>query len=148
GVCSGNPLALVLIGNGDGTFQPPLPYLASNVVSTVALFDFDGDGEPDLLASNVFNGGGTDIYLGRSVRATAPSQIHFGSQGIGSTGFRSIPLVNPSNIPLLIHSITASGNFAQSNDCPAALPVHAACTVTASFTPSAAVLSSGSITIS
>jgi uncharacterized repeat protein (TIGR01451 family) len=40
----------ILLGNGDGTFQPPAT-IATNLsgIFTVAVGDFDGDGKPDLL---------------------------------------------------------------------------------------------------
>jgi hypothetical protein len=44
----------VLLGNGDGTFQPPVAYSAGEV-NAVAVGDFNGDGKPDIA---VANGGG------------------------------------------------------------------------------------------
>ena len=41
----------VLLGNGDGTFQAPVSYSAWSVGS-VAVADLNGDGYPDLVASN------------------------------------------------------------------------------------------------
>jgi hypothetical protein len=38
----------VLLGNGDGTFQPPLDYASGGPMS-VAVGDFNGDGVADLL---------------------------------------------------------------------------------------------------
>lgn len=60
--------AAVLIGNGDGTFQTPVPYATGLQPGSVVIGDFNGDGKPDLATSNATsdnisillnNGGGT-----------------------------------------------------------------------------------------
>jgi hypothetical protein len=42
----------VLLGNGDGTFQPEVDYAAGNHPTTVIAGDFNGDGKPDLAATD------------------------------------------------------------------------------------------------
>lgn len=43
----------VLLGNGDGTFQPGVAYSTGGFsTSAVAVADVNGDGKPDLLATN------------------------------------------------------------------------------------------------
>ena len=42
----------VLLGNGDGTFQPAQTYAAGAVPRSVAVGDFNGDGKPDLAVAN------------------------------------------------------------------------------------------------
>ncbi len=42
----------VLIGNGDGTFQPPVPYATGLQPGSLVIGDFNGDGKPDLATSN------------------------------------------------------------------------------------------------
>ena len=39
----------ILLGNGDGTFQPGASYQSATV--SIAVGDFNGDGKPDLVAS-------------------------------------------------------------------------------------------------
>jgi Flp pilus assembly secretin CpaC len=47
-----NSRVMILLGNGDGTFQTPVAYATgSNPVALVAQ-DFDGDGQPDLAVVN------------------------------------------------------------------------------------------------
>lgn len=38
----------VLLGKGDGTFQPPITVLTKGPVSSITTSDFNGDGKPDL----------------------------------------------------------------------------------------------------
>lgn len=49
---SGNNTVSVLLGNGDGTFQAPIPSSAGNKPSSVAVGDFNGDGKPDLAVAD------------------------------------------------------------------------------------------------
>ncbi len=42
----------VYLGNGDGTFQPPVDYAAGSEPFSVAVGDFDRDGKPDLATAN------------------------------------------------------------------------------------------------
>ena len=50
----------VLLGNGDGTFQPAFNYSAGARPDSVAVSDFNGDGKFDLA---VANGGGVSVLL-------------------------------------------------------------------------------------
>src|SRR5436309_2826356 len=52
----------VLLGNGDGTFQPAQRFSTGGVPVSVAVGDFNGDGRPDLAVANcdsygMFQGG-------------------------------------------------------------------------------------------
>ncbi|MBI4164406.1 MAG: VCBS repeat-containing protein, partial [Acidobacteria bacterium] len=63
--CSGalNPPAVsILLGNGDGTFQPRVDNVTT-VTGSVAVGDFDGDGALDLAAANFF-ANTVSIFLG------------------------------------------------------------------------------------
>ncbi len=59
---SGGPVTgiSVLLGNGDGTFQPPVYYPFPNGVTAVVVADFNGDGKPDLAVA----GGSLLVMLG------------------------------------------------------------------------------------
>ena len=51
---TGNGAVAVLMGNGDGTFQPAATYSSGGSAPTsVAIADVNGDGKPDLLVANL-----------------------------------------------------------------------------------------------
>jgi hypothetical protein len=68
----------VVLGNGDGTFRPPVNY-ATGVDSFLVASDFDGDGNTDLAAGN-FDGTIT-LLLGNGDGTFRPGA----SLGVGST---------------------------------------------------------------
>jgi hypothetical protein len=53
----------VLLGNGDGTFQPAQVFAAGIPSLAVVVADFNGDGKPDLALANGY-GGGVHVLLG------------------------------------------------------------------------------------
>jgi hypothetical protein len=46
----------ILLGNGDGTFRPSQDYTAGPLAQSVAVGDFNGDGNPDLAVANAYDG--------------------------------------------------------------------------------------------
>jgi hypothetical protein len=58
--------AAVLLGNGDGSFQPPVLYSSGGLAVSAAVADVDGDGIPDVVVGN-FTGnspGSIGVLLG------------------------------------------------------------------------------------
>jgi hypothetical protein len=193
----------VLLGNGDGTFQPPVPY-ASYYSNWAAVADFNGDGEPDLIISNLssngFSSGSVSILLGNGDGTFQPqmvfptgslsnalavgdfngdhkldvvdmdrwegdmltllntgsadfsptSPVTFPTQLIGTT---SAPLTatmtNAGTTPITIASVACSGApFRMTkNTCEGSLAPGAQCTMTANFTAQIENSVSGTLTI-
>jgi hypothetical protein len=54
----------VLLGNGDGSFQPAVTFAAGSEPSSVAVGDFNGDSIPDLAVANYAGRGTVSVLLG------------------------------------------------------------------------------------
>jgi hypothetical protein len=89
------------------------------------------------------------IGLGPAVTFNPPS-LNFGTISLGTTS-SSLPLTltNSGTNALLIsaNGITASSEFAQTNNCPSALAAAVSCTISVTFTPASAGTRNGSITV-
>lgn len=87
--------------------------------------------------------------------ALAPTSLTFASQLVGATSAaKTATLTNSGTAPLSITSITLAGSnasdFSQTNTCPSspvALPVGASCTVSVTFSPSAAGSRNASVSV-
>jgi hypothetical protein len=144
-IIGSSPVASILLGNGDGSFQQPMfVFLGSG---PVAVADFNRDGSPDLAAGSG-SGAAVSVMLSTPFKAVSPASLNLGSQGVGTISpAQAVTVSNPSNVSFNIASITASGNFSQTNNCGATLAPGAHCAVTVSFTPNATGLESGAITV-
>ena len=71
----------VLLGNGDGTFQPVQNYSGNGVY--VAVADLDGDGKPDLLGFSI---NGISALLNNGDGTFGPTQ-NFSSGGFILSGY-------------------------------------------------------------
>src|ERR1019366_9443083 len=72
--------------------------------------------------------------------ALSPQQISFGNQALNTTSNpTTVTLTNEGSAPLSINTISASGNFTQTNNCGTSLPAGGAtCTIQITFSPSQA----------
>jgi hypothetical protein len=61
----------VLLGNGDGTFQPAQPFSAGTSPVSIAVVDLNGDGKPDLVEANDNSSYST---VGVLINTSAPSE--------------------------------------------------------------------------
>jgi hypothetical protein len=65
----------VLIGRGDGTFQPPINFPVDFQSAGMAVGDFNGDGRPDLAVTTAgFPGGTVSVSLGNGNGTFSPRQ--------------------------------------------------------------------------
>jgi hypothetical protein len=79
----------------------------------------------------------------------SPTSLTFASQNVGSTSAaQTITLTNGGTAALTITSIAASGDYAQTNTCGTSLAASANCTISITFTPTAAGTRTGAITVS
>jgi hypothetical protein len=105
---SGQPARSVLLGKGDGTFQPPRTYDTgdNNVIGGLAVGDFNGDGFPDLavIVGGVSPGGSIgaiEVFLGNGDGTFQVAQsIDYTIYSIGV--FMVLGDVNRDGIPDLV----------------------------------------------
>lgn len=77
-----------------------------------------------------------------------PSNLSLGNVTVGRSSLtRTSTVTNTGTTPTSIVSIIASGDYSQTNDCPALLQAGAACTLSVTFTPSASGTRSGRVTL-
>ena len=137
----------VVIGNGDGTFQIPRFLVLTSSAATAA--DFNADGITDLvLVTEDFSATpAMSVLLSAPFPAFFPSRLNFGTQAVGtSSAAREVTVTNIGNAPLSISGITANGDFSQSNTCDATVAIGANCTVSVTYTPTAAGTRTGTLT--
>lgn len=78
----------------------------------------------------------------------SPTSITFTSQTTGTTSAaQSVTLTNSAQATLTLSSIAASGDFAQANNCGTSVAAGSNCTISVTFTPTAAVARTGTLTI-
>ena len=75
-VGTGEPSVYVYLGNGDGTFEPPLSFPTGRQPWLILAADFNGDGHLDILTSN-WDDGTVSVLLQQPV-AVSPlrSRVH------------------------------------------------------------------------
>lgn len=105
-------------------------------------------------AFQTVTGGNTDAFIAKIGPASAPAvsltpySLQFAATTVSSTSQpQTVLLRNMGSAALSISSITASGNFAQTNDCGSSVAAASSCTISVTFTPSAQGASSGSIAV-
>jgi uncharacterized repeat protein (TIGR01451 family) len=103
--------------------------------------------EPDPNAANNLFSLDTNVITGPIV-SLSTTMLTFAGQTVGTTSAAQIvTLSNTGNDVLLISSIAAGGDFAQTNTCGASLGAGGSCVITITFTPTATGTRTGSVTI-
>ncbi len=105
-------------------------------------------------AFQTVTGGNTDAFIAKIGPASAPAvsltpySLQFAATAVSSISqAQTVLLRNMGSAALSISSITASGNFAETNDCGSSLAAASSCTISVTFTPTAQGASSGSIAV-
>jgi sugar lactone lactonase YvrE len=141
----------------------------SGVIITVAgdgNLGYSGDGGPATSASLFFPSGvaveasgnfliaDTDNNRIRQVTGAAyvslsPTSLSFGNQTVGTTSAaQTATLTNTGSATLTINSIGASGDFSETTECGSSVPAGGSCTISVTFTPTAAGTRTGTLTVS
>jgi len=87
------------------------------------------------------------IGLGPSA-VLRPSSLAFSTEPVGtSSAAQTVTLTNAGSATLIVGNIQINGDFAQTNNCPAALPPTSSCTFSITFTPTASGARTTTLTI-
>jgi hypothetical protein len=133
--CSNNTClpgeALVLIGNGDGTFQAPVQYSVGLQPEYLAVGDFNGDNKPDLAVSNfksntisilLNNGNGT--FQSHVDSATGPSPAAIGTGDFNGDGKLDLVTASYSGATVSVLLGNGDGTFQTHVDYPIPVGVY------------------------
>lgn len=127
--------------------QVTVPILASDVATAGAFQVAVGNFPSGASCANYIP---TTFYVLLASGATAsvsPSSMSFGDVAAGaSSASQAITLANNGSGPLTIGSITATGDYSQTNNCSASLAQNSSCTVNVTFNPSVVGAIAGAIT--
>jgi hypothetical protein len=136
-----------------GTFvsatQITIPLTAGDIATAgafqVAVGNFNTSGCGPYVPSTFYvligTGGGTPTA------SVSPTSLSFGNVAAGtSSSSKAVKLTNSGSGALAISSITASGDFAQTNNCSSSLAANSSCTVNVTFNPSALGAITGGLT--
>lgn len=83
-----------------------------------------------------------------AVLALSPASLVFSAVAVGSSSSsQTVTLSNQGNSSLSISSVQVTGDFTQTNNCPATLAAASSCTLSVTFTPTAAGNRTGALTI-
>ncbi len=80
--------------------------------------------------------------------SVSPATLKFGKQKVNTTSpLQTVTISNLGASAVNVGTITASGDYAQTNNCGASLPANGQCTVSVTFTPTVAGGLQGTVTI-
>lgn len=128
-------------GGSCGLYATFSPLLVGPATGLMTIVD-NASGSPHVI--RLF---GTGVSGGINAIGVSSVALNFGSQATGTTSaVKTITVTNTGPGTVTISSVTSSGDFAVSG-CVTSLAPAAACTISATFTPTAAGSRSGSIVI-
>ena len=144
GTYNGFQGTLVLLGNGDGTFQVPIETRGYGGTGA----DFFHNGSLDLVGL-----GNVGVVLWQTDVGLLPSAMGFGNQDVGTSSQpQTATLTNASPASVTISGIVINGmdpqDYSQVNNCPASLPVSGSCQIQVTFTPTMAGSRTAALSVS
>jgi Abnormal spindle-like microcephaly-assoc'd, ASPM-SPD-2-Hydin len=121
------------------TFTPT----ASGSLSGTLSFTDNASGSPQTVSLN-----GTGTLQTSPTVSFSTNTLSFGDETVGTTSAPlPVTLTNSGTAPLTISGITASANFAETNNCGSTLAAAANCTINVTFTPTTSGALSGTISV-
>jgi hypothetical protein len=130
-----------LAGGASCTITVTFAPQTTGVKTAAVTISDDAPGSPQ----QVVNLSGTSINPAMTLSATS---LDFGNQNLQTTSQpQAVALTNSGAGPLTIMSISASGDFAQTNNCGTEVAEGAQCTISITFAPATAGTRTGAATI-
>jgi hypothetical protein len=117
------------------------PTISGTESATVTLTDNAPDSPESTTLTGVGEGTGPAVTL-------SPTSLTFATQVVGSTSApQNVTLTNTGSATLSITSITTTGDFTQTNNCPGTVAVNASCTISVTFTPTTVNTRTGTVVV-
>src|SRR6185437_164194 len=89
------------------------------------------------------------VLAGTPAATLSPTSLSFADQGVNTnSAVRTVTLTNTGADPLTISGISVSGDFNQSNACPATLTTGSSCAIQVTFQPTLLGARTGTLTVS
>jgi probable HAF family extracellular repeat protein len=153
-VTGGNPTGTVVFFNGAASLGAPVTLASGMAALTTSSLPTGTDSITAVYSGDSANAPSTSAILSEVISSgipqvmLTPSSLIFGSTGTETTSpAQSITVMNTGNAALTIQSVTASGEFTQTNICPASLPAGGSCNISVTFSPTSIGSLLGTITI-
>ena len=130
----------ILLGNGDGTFQPKADSPDGSKTSSLTAGDFNNDGRLDLAvadsdSSTVSVTLQPGLVSGPGALLSSTS-LNFATQLVGTTSSpQPVQLTNYGSTMLSIAGIAVTANFGETDNCGSSLAAGAGCTINVTFKP-------------
>ncbi len=130
---------IVLLGNGNGTFQPRVSYAAGTEPAAIVAGDFKGDGRTDLAVANIASGD-VSVLLGNGDGTFQPQVTYAAGDRPSAVvvgdfnGDGNLDLAVPLNFGISILLGKGDGSFQTQSDTQNAVGLHAAGITSGDFT--------------
>lgn len=128
---------------------------AAQLTANIPASDIAQPGSAQITVVNPMPGGGTSSSLAFTIAPAPalasfqPATLTFASQTVGTQSTaQTVTLQNPGGSALTVSSIQSSGDFAQTNNCPASLAPLSSCAISVTFTPTVIGARPATLTVS